>query len=83
MPGWVEAGARAQAEFGIGIRVVQIGPGCEISDTFGDWALASEIGDSGCLLVRPDCHVCWRRRELAANPSEALAGAMRRILARH
>ncbi|MDE0304065.1 MAG: FAD-dependent monooxygenase [Albidovulum sp.] len=80
--GWVEAGARAQAEFGVEIRVIQIGPGCEVSDTFGDWALASEVGDSGCVLVRPDCHVCWRRRELAANPSEALAGAMRQILAR-
>ena len=81
--GWVEAGARAQAEIGVEIRVFQIGPGCEINDTFGDWAMASEVSDSGCILVRPDCHVCWRRRDLAANPSEELAGAVRRILARN
>ncbi|MEM9012128.1 MAG: FAD-dependent monooxygenase [Pseudomonadota bacterium] len=78
---WVEAAARVSADTGVDIRVWQIGPGCEVTDTFGDWALASEVSDAGCILVRPDGHVAWRQRELSAAPTAELAEAMREILA--
>ena len=78
--GWIEAAARAEAELGVPIVTIQIGPGCEINDTFGDWALASDIADSGCLLVRPDRHVAWRRRELSASASADLLAVMNQIL---
>ncbi|MEM9440734.1 MAG: FAD-dependent monooxygenase [Pseudomonadota bacterium] len=80
--GWIEAAARAEAELGIFIQGIQIGPGCQINDTFGDWALASEISDSGCLLVRPDRHVAWRQQQLSASPATDLLAAMRLILGR-
>ena len=78
--GWVEAAARVSAETGVEIHVWQVGPGCEVTDTFGDWAVQSEISDSGCVLVRPDAHVCWRQRELTAAPTTDLAAAMKTIL---
>jgi hypothetical protein len=43
------------------IATVTIGPGCEISDLYFDWTERREIAEDGCLLVRPDLHVAWRR----------------------
>ena len=37
---------------------------------------ASEVRDSGIVLVRPDHHVCWRRETIADDP----AGELRRVL---
>ena len=34
---WIEAAARASAELGVEVRAWQIGPGCEVADTYGDW----------------------------------------------
>ena len=79
-PAWVEAAARASEDTGVEIRVWQIGPDGDVVDTFGDWAMQSEISDSGCILVRPDMHVCWRQRELSAAPTADLLAAMQRIL---
>ncbi len=79
---WVEAAARASAELGLDLRALQIGPGCEVADTFGDWAMASEVSDSGCVLVRPDGYVGWRAQMLSAAPAVELTGVLRRILGR-
>lgn len=78
---WVEAAARASADTGVEIKAWQIGPDCDVVDTFGDWAMQSEISDSGCVLVRPDMHVCWRQQELSTSPAADLLAAMQRILA--
>ena len=78
--GWIEAAARVGAETGVEIRAYQIGPGCEVNDTFGDWALQSEVTDSGCVLVRPDGHVCWRAQMLSAAPTADLTHVMTKIL---
>lgn len=78
--GWIEAAARVSAETGVEIRAFQIGPGCEINDTFGDWAMQSEVSDSGCVLVRPDGHVCWRLNSLSAEPVNELIRTMKQIL---
>ncbi len=80
--GWSLAAARVSAETGAEVRAIQIGPGCEINDTFGDWALVSEVGDSGCVLVRPDGYVGWRAPMLSADPAAELRQVMRRILGR-
>ena len=77
---WLEACARVAAELAIDLRGIQIGPGCEVTDTYGDWALQSEISDSGCLLVRPDAHVCYRAKMLDANPTEILRESLLGIL---
>ncbi|MBS0124461.1 FAD-dependent monooxygenase [Aestuariicoccus sp. KMU-90] len=79
---WVEAAARAGAELGLDLPALQIGPGCAVADTFGDWAMVSEVSDSGCVLVRPDAHVGWRAQMLSAEPTVELTRVMRRILGR-
>lgn len=78
--GWREAAAIASENANIDITCVQIGAGCEVLDTFGDWAVASEVGDSGCILARPDGHVCWRVKEIGAEPAKVLANAVKSIL---
>ena len=80
--GWVEAAARVSAELGAEVRAYQVGPGCEINDTFGDWAMQSEVADSGCVLVRPDGHVAWRAQSLSAEPTKDLTRVMSQILGR-
>jgi 2,4-dichlorophenol 6-monooxygenase len=74
---WCAAAAAAGAAFAIDIRCHVIGPRRPVQDHAGDWARSSEIRDSGCILVRPDHHVCWRAETVTADP----AGDIRRVLA--
>jgi 2,4-dichlorophenol 6-monooxygenase len=47
-------------ELGIGLALVRIGaPG--VRDAHGEWARLREIAEDGCLLVRPDGYIAWRR----------------------
>lgn len=63
---WVSAAAIVASSFGIEIAAYVIGPGRDLIDIFGDWAEMREVGEAGCVLVRPDQHVCFR----AAGPSD-------------
>ncbi|MBO1012455.1 FAD-dependent monooxygenase [Achromobacter sp. SD115] len=69
---WRAAAAQAASVFGIDIAVYSIGAGCEVLDIYGDWARLREVSESGCLLVRPDRHVAWRKH---AAPDEHGAAA--------
>lgn len=79
---WVEAAAKVSAALGISLKAHVIGPRQTYVDHVGDWARAREIGDSGCILVRPDQHVCWRQEALADNPEAELTRVMNQILAK-
>jgi 2,4-dichlorophenol 6-monooxygenase len=79
---WVQAAAEVAAELGLEIGTHVIGPRQTHIDHSGDWARASEIRDSGCLLVRPDHHVSWRAETLSAAPKADLLRVLRAILAR-
>jgi len=79
---WVAAAEAVAQEMGVEIATHVIGPRQPYEDHSGDWARASEIRDSGCLLVRPDHHVAWRAEVLASAPKAELARVMRQILAR-
>lgn len=79
---WVDAARIIGEELGIELRVHVIGPRQEYVDQRGDWARASEIGESGCVLVRPDHHVAWRIDSLPDDPAEDLRRIIRQILAR-
>ena len=79
--GWVEAARKASAVFGIPFEGFVIGPGRDLTDLYGEWAEAREIGESGCLLLRPDAHVGWRADQ-AGNEEIRLLEAIARILAR-
>ena len=57
-----------------------IGPRQPYVDHVGDWARASEITDTGCLLIRPDHHVAWRCVELVEEPEAELERVLSMVL---
>ncbi|MEM9105985.1 MAG: FAD-dependent monooxygenase [Pseudomonadota bacterium] len=79
---WCKAAEELSAELGLDINCHVIGPRQTYVDHVGDWARASEISDTGCLLVRPDHHVAWRAEELSAEPRADLKRVLTSILAR-
>ncbi|HEY3612349.1 MAG TPA: FAD-dependent monooxygenase, partial [Gaiellales bacterium] len=79
---WRGAATTASAALGADVRAVAIGPGCEVADTYGDWARMSGVEDGGCLLVRPDGFIGWRCGALPDDPSGALDTVLRAILGR-
>jgi 2,4-dichlorophenol 6-monooxygenase len=78
----VGGAAWIQAASTLGVRAAGIGPGADYEDLYGDWARLREIGDSGCLLVRPDNHICFRSEGVPGDPAAVLADALRRVLSR-
>ena len=80
--GWVEAARVVGKELGIDIACHTIGPRQQWQDFTGDWARASEVRDSGVVLVRPDHHVAWRAEAKVADPAAELRRVLKSILAR-
>jgi 2,4-dichlorophenol 6-monooxygenase len=65
---------------GVELACFVIGPGRDVTDLYDDWARLRETEESGCVLVRPDGHVAWRRATVAGDCTAALRGALDRIL---
>ncbi len=78
---WLIAAEKVSAQLGVPMKAWQIGPGCEVADLYGEWSVLSEVGEQGCLLVRPDQHIAWRSNGLPDDPADELRGALTRILA--
>ncbi len=57
-----------------------IGLGQANNDVLGQWMRRREIGDRGCLLVRPDRIVAWRCKDTVADPAAQLSSALEQIL---
>lgn len=79
---WAKAAQDVAKDLGIKLHAHIIGPRQEFVDLTGDWARACEVSDSGCILVRPDHHVCWRSDALADDPALELTRVLTSILAR-
>ena len=79
---WVDAARKVGAALGVDIRTHVIGPRQTYVDHVGDWARASEISDTGCLLVRPDHHVAWRAEDMMDDPAAELNRVLKSVLAR-
>ncbi|NJM29203.1 MAG: FAD-dependent monooxygenase [Rhizobiales bacterium] len=77
---WVEAARKIAKERGLKIVTRVIGPRRDFEDHTGDWARAREIGDGGCLLVRPDHHVAWRAAKASATAEKDLSSAFKTLL---
>ncbi|MFT4149446.1 MAG: FAD-dependent monooxygenase [Paracoccaceae bacterium] len=79
---WVLAARKVAEDLGIELVAHVIGPRQDYVDHSGDWARISEIRDDGCLLVRPDHHICWRATTMADAPEDGLLRALRAVLDR-
>ena len=79
---WVAAAAEVGAEFGLDLNAHLIGPRRAYLDHTGDWARAREVTDAGCVLVRPDHHVCWRSDAMVDTPAVELRRVFKKLLAR-
>jgi 2,4-dichlorophenol 6-monooxygenase len=79
---WVAAAEAVCTELGIDVQTHVIGPRQRFVDHTGDWARAREVGDAGCVLVRPDQHVCWRAATGSSDAKAELLRVLTAILAR-
>lgn len=79
---WARAAEAVGKAMGITIVTHVIGPRRQWVDHEGAWARASEIADSGCVLVRPDHHVAWRAEEMVSEPAAELSRVLTSILDR-
>ena len=79
---WAEAAQTVAAQLGIKLHAHIIGPRQEYVDHTGDWARAKEVGDAGCVITRPDQHVCWRTDQMAKDPAAELTRVMTAILSK-
>lgn len=78
---WARAARELGEELGIDVVAHVVGPGQQYTDLYDDWARLREVDDDGVVLVRPDMHVAWRSRSLAADPAAELRAALRQVLA--
>lgn len=79
---WATAALAIAAEYDLPLQAFVIGPGRDAVDLFGDWAAMREVGETGCVLVRPDHHVAFRARAVAADAQRRLEEALLRVLGR-
>ena len=77
---WLDAAAKLSVELGVEIAGAQVSLGLEVNDVYGDWIRRREIGDRGCVLVRPDRTVAWRSAHGVDDPKEALRAVMSAML---
>jgi 2,4-dichlorophenol 6-monooxygenase len=77
---WKRAAEEVSAQTGVEIACFVIGPGREVLDLYDDWARLREVTESGCVLVRPDAHVGWRRQAVSDDCTTELAQVMKQIL---
>ncbi len=78
---WADAATAVSREIGVPVAVHRVG-GDDIRDPYGDWQRVREIGDTGCVLVRPDRHVGWRSLGSHNYARGELLRVMRAILSR-
>jgi 2,4-dichlorophenol 6-monooxygenase len=80
---WAAVAAEVAELTGVPIGVHVIGRGTEgPDDPYGDWEGVREVSSDGCVLVRPDRHVAWRREHLDPDATTALTAVVDRILSR-
>ena len=77
---WREAAEKVSLEIGVPVRSVRVGPQGDWFDLGRKWIELREVGTDGIVLVRPDGHVGFRAAQLAPDPAETLASAVRAIL---
>ncbi len=77
---WTDAAPTVSEELGIEIEPITVSLGCAVNDVFGHWIRRREVGDDGCLLVRPDRIVAWRSDGAVDDPVAELRAASSQIV---
>jgi 2,4-dichlorophenol 6-monooxygenase len=77
---WADAAVKVSAATGVEITGYVIGPGRPYTDLYEDWARLREVGEDGCVLVRPDGHVAWRAPGPVDASADTLAEVVRKVL---
>jgi 2,4-dichlorophenol 6-monooxygenase len=77
---WLAATEEVSAEIGVEISRMRISLGLEVNDVLGQWTQRREVGDRGCVLVRPDRIVAWRSDDMPEEPSASLRSVMASVL---
>lgn len=77
---WLTAAEQISAETGVPLTAVRVSLGLDANDVFGQWARRREVGDTGCVLVRPDRIIAWRSHDLPDDPAASLRSVFTSIL---
>ncbi|GAP82333.2 putative phenol 2-monooxygenase [Rosellinia necatrix] len=79
---WREAAANITKRTGIPINTYGIGLGLDYIDVYRDWYKSREVGEDGCVLVRPDRFVAWRSKTMISDCDGKLQQVLDSILSR-
>lgn len=77
---WRTTTAKLSSDLGIPITTYSIGFRQEYEDRYMDWVKMRGVGESGCVLVRPDYFVAWRSQQWEQHSAEKLEKVLRSIL---
>lgn len=77
---WTEAARAIGDEFGVPVEPVVVALGQDNNDVLGAWTRGREVGDDGCLLVRPDRVIAWRSSTCVDNPYAKLRTVLATVL---
>ena len=77
---WKSAAGKVGKELGLDIPAYSIGWGQDYEDVYRDWEKKREVGEMGCVLVRPDRYVCWRALHKMDDSENMLRQVLKKIL---
>jgi 2-polyprenyl-6-methoxyphenol hydroxylase-like FAD-dependent oxidoreductase len=79
---WRLAAKKVSQATGIPIKTYGIGFGLDYQDIYREWQERREVGEDGCILVRPDRFVAWRSMKMIPDCEGKLSQVLNRILSR-
>jgi hypothetical protein len=79
---WRMAARKISQATGIPIKTYGIGFGLDYQDIYREWQERREVGEDGCILVRPDRFVAWRSMKMISDCEGKLSQVLNRVLSR-
>ncbi|KAJ9501951.1 hypothetical protein H2202_002913 [Exophiala xenobiotica] len=78
--GWKQAAEEIMKETGITLKSYGIGVGQDYMDAYWGWQDIRGVDEDGVVLVRPDHFVCWRSKQMQADPKARLQAVLQKVL---